>query len=200
VLHSDGFGLVGGARHGGLRIHRVHLRGVESVGAQVAGIQASAVDGHGAVEVDWQVARQRVVGLEFGDRVQQRLGAPDLKHRHHRRAAARCAALQSRAKLAQHIFHWVHPIAVGGLTHHRVGCRRWLGCQHERVVLPAQVAREKDAAPPDFQQDAGRAQDVAGAREVGHPALERLEGLAYGHGAKQLDAAVRVVFRAGAAA
>jgi hypothetical protein len=72
----------------------------------------------------------------------------------------------------------VQAVAVGGLDQHRVGGRRVGRRVHQQVVGAAEVAREQDAVPGHFQQQAGRAQDVAGGREGGPPAANGLEGLA----------------------
>jgi hypothetical protein len=94
--------------------------------------------------------------------MQQGLRPPHGKHRHHGHAAARGEALQGRAELGHEVFVRVLAVAVGGFDQHRVGGRRIGRRVHQQVVGAAEVAREQDAVPGHFQQQAGRAQDVPG--------------------------------------
>ena len=75
----------------------------------------------------------------------------------------------------------VQAVAVGRFHHHHVGGRRRRRIAQDRPAAVAEVAREQDpallAALLQFEQDAGRAEDVAGVEERGADAARQLSAL-----------------------
>jgi hypothetical protein len=83
--------------------------------------------------------------------------------------------------------------AVGRLHHHDVRVRARLGRGHHDVLLAAEVAGEQHRRRAVVDAQAGRAEDVARAREAAGQAAGRSKRLAEVDGAQQLERGLGVV-------